>query len=426
MNKLTRVLVYPCNSENAQEIHRSLNSCVNVEIFGVSNKDCHAELSFTNYYKCLPSFKDGEFLKKLNNFLSEHQIDFVFPTHDDLVLFLSKNTCEVKAEIICSPYETAVLCRNKALFYEEIRCLPFCPTVYVSARDLTEDVFLKPVAGQGGQGTAHLALKEVQEKHFSEEFIVMEYLPYDEYTIDCFTDKTGTLLFHGARKRKRTLGGICVRSEIVAIEELSLIAHELNTRIKFRGPWFFQAKYDKNWNPKVLEISSRVAGSMNTYRPRGINFSLLALNDWSNNALSIIDNGLDYEVDRTLHSRYLVDFFYTTVYIDLDDTIVVKGKINLNAIVYLYQCQNQGKDVYLLTRHNEIDLEDYLEEMRISASIFKDVLFVPEQEHKYTYIKVSRAVFIDNSFQERLEAHQHTDCVVFDVDGIELLIDTKL
>jgi hypothetical protein len=366
-------------------------------------------------------------VKSFNKFLSKHKIDFIFPTHDDLVLFLSKNATKIDAQTICSNHETAILCRDKSLFYKAIKGMPFCPFVYTSSTQLTgDDVFLKPVAGQGGQGTQYLAFLEVEEKHFTNEMLVMEFLPHDEYTVDCFTDKSGTLRFHGARKRKRILGGICVRSETCVKQDLSDIAHELNSQIAFRGPWFFQVKYDRNWNPKVLEISSRVAGSMNTFRPRGVNFSLLALNDWANNPLTILDNGLDYQVDRALQSRYLVDLIYTTVYIDLDDTIVINGKVNLSAISLLYQCQNQGKDIHLLTRHEESNLADFLEEMCIPKSIFKEIRFVSEAEGKYKYIEAVDAIFIDNSFQERLEVNRHTNCPVFDVDGIELLLSEKL
>jgi hypothetical protein len=64
--------------------------------------------------------------------------------------------------------------------------------------------------------------------------------------------------------------------------------------------------------------------------------------------------------------------------------------------------------------------------MCIPKSIFKEIRFVSEAEGKYKYIEAVDAIFIDNSFQERLEVNRHTNCPVFDVDGIELLLSEKL
>ena len=46
--------------------------------------------------------------------------------------------------------------------------------------------------------------------------IVCEYLPGEEYTVDCFSDREHGLLFAGARVRRRTRNGISVNTAPVA------------------------------------------------------------------------------------------------------------------------------------------------------------------------------------------------------------------
>ena len=44
------------------------------------------------------------------------------------------------------------------------------------------------------------------------------------------------------------------------------------------------------------------------------------------------------------------DRFIRTVYVDLDDTLVCKGRLNGDLIKFLYQCVNQGKRIVLLSK----------------------------------------------------------------------------
>src|SRR5690606_20587249 len=120
------------------------------------------------------------------------------------------------------------------------------------------------------------------------DIIFVEYLPGKEYTIDCFTNRHGELLFSGARERAEVKMGISFKSiEIELTKEIKLIAQRINDKLNFRGLWFFQLKEDRNGDLKLLEVSTRTAGTMGFFRHKGVNLPLFSVFDALNMDLSI-------------------------------------------------------------------------------------------------------------------------------------------
>ena len=78
--------------------------------------------------------------------------------------------------------------------------------------------------------------------------------------------------------------------------------------------------------------------------------------------LQKIDAGIKSLGEEALSTTFKIMYQYDCVYIDLDDTLIVDGKVNYEIIAFLYKCINEGKKVILLTRHsvNPLDtLEKY-------------------------------------------------------------------
>ena len=76
--------------------------------------------------------------------------------------------------------------------------------------DLRFPLFLKPDVGQGSKGTHLARTREELAFYLARDgsLLVLEHLPGDEYTVDCFTDRHGALRFVGGRERIRTSNGI--------------------------------------------------------------------------------------------------------------------------------------------------------------------------------------------------------------------------
>ena len=251
------------------------------------------------------------------------------------------------------------------------------------------------------------------------DLIVCEYLPGDEYTVDCFTDNNQNLIFIGARKRNRLSNGISVNTRPVELtEEIKNIAIKINLNLKFKGAWFFQLKKNKDGEMVLLEIASRIGGSSGLHRVKGINFTLLTIFVFFNIPVSIIENDYKIELDRALSNKYKLEIHFQHVYVDLDDTLIIFDKINHKLIGVLYDFINQNKVIHLITKHSG-NLVETLKLFKIE-NIFDEIIHLKKEDNKWEFIKFEDSIFIDDSFSERQSVFFKRKIPVFSVDMIEV------
>ena len=92
---------------------------------------------------------------------------------------------------------------------------------------------------------------------------------------------------------------------------------------------------------------------------------------------------------------------------------------------FLYQCKNKNIRVILITKHAN-ELYTTLSQYHIDPSIFDEIIHIPMDALKSSYIKYEKAIFIDNAYKEREEVNQVHHIPVFDVDTIDVLLDWKI
>lgn len=424
----TNVLIFPAGEINSIELHEALSHNVNIEVYGASSVDRHGSYVFKNYKCDLPLINEPDFIERFNRLLNEWHIDFIFPTHDSIALFLIKNKNQINAVVLASDLETALVCRNKRKTYELFQSYDFCPKIYSCFSEFP--CFIKPIDGQGAKGAKLIQTEKDIPRDFSfEENVITEYLPGDEITVDCLTDNHGKLRAILPRSRKRLMAGVCVSGDAICVtQEILRIAECINDNLKFFGLWYFQLKKDSNKNYKLLEISTRCSGTMCLSRARGVNLPLLSVYMALNKPVSVIENCYNVTVDRTLISRYKIDYDYNIVYIDYDDTIIENDEVNLNVIRYLYQCKNNAIKVILISRHNDLHedtINESLTKHAISEKLFDEIINIKCNEEKAQFIKPHKAIFIDNSYLERKKIHDALKLPVFDNEGIEVLTDWR-
>jgi len=423
------VLVFPAGEINSVELHAALSTCVNIRLYGASSVDRHGRFIFADYISDMPHITSENFITEINKIITEHKIDVVVPAHDDVALFFANNASRINAVILNSDKETAEICRDKKLCYEMFNSQGFCPAVYDDINIFP--CFIKPRKGQGAVGARIINNpSDIPADISVDEYVICEYLPGDELTVDCFTDNEGKLLITLPRSRQRVFGGVSVRGQNeVLTDEISCIADTINSRLKFIGLWYFQIKKAVNNKYKLLEISSRCAGTMCLSRALGINLPLLSVYATLGFRTEIIKNAYNVMVDRTLISRYKTDILYDHVYIDYDDTIVINNKVNLQVMRFIYQCVNNKKNISLITRHNahhDDTVTESLQKHRISLDLFSEIIEPGEKEPKHMYIKKNNSIFIDNSYAERKAVHEKLNIPVFDVDCVEVLLDWRV
>jgi hypothetical protein len=300
------------------------------------------------------------------------------------------------------------------------------PKIYkLDKKNLKFPVFLKPEVGQGSRGTFIANSMEEIDVYLKKNpsLMLLEYLRAEEYTIDCFTDRRGTLRFYGPRMRSRVSNGISVNTFPVSGKKFMKIAAIINRALKFRGPWFFQVKTNDAGEFVLMEISPRIAGTSGMYRNLGINIALLSVFDAINKDVKLNLNKHNIEMDRALINRFKTDVKYKHVYIDLDDTIIRNGFIDPLVIAFLYQSLNKGIKIHLLSRH-EGDLRETLSKYRIEA-IFDTIINIDKDEEKVDHIKNKSSIFIDDSFPEREKVLRRKRIPVFDLSAVESLMDWR-
>lgn len=417
------VLVFPAGEINSIELHDALASCVNVKLYGASSIDRHGSYVFENYISGLPLITDSSFIDRFNELIENYQIDVVFPTHDTVAAFLSANEHRIATKIIAADRQTCLICRDKLKTYETFSSCDFVPKLYKEIESFP--VFIKPREGQGSVGAKLIEKQsDIPDVDLS-TFVITEYLPGKECTVDCFTDNSGALRYVSPRLRKRVMAGVSASGEIMEPSiEIQQIAQEINNKLKFFGLWWFQLKQDSSNRWKLLEISTRCAGSMALTRARGVNLPLLSVYTAVGYDISVEENEYHVAMDSTLIRRYKIDYDYDKVYFDFDDTLTLRGKVNLKAIYFLYQCQNYGKKVILLTKH-EGEIYDTMNKLHVHPRVFHKIIHLKQHEKKSDYIDPLKTIFIDNSFQERNEVKNKHNIPVFDVDGLDFLMDWR-
>ncbi len=423
------VLIFGGGSYSASQIYFALKDTVRFHPILASSNDNHSTFICRDAITNLPYDSDEGFIDALNRCIEENNIEFIIPSHDTAALRIMEREKDINATIVCSPLETARICRYKSLTYKKLEGMVFLPKIYdLSDAEIDFPIFAKDDIGQGGRNTAVIHNREeLKTLRSNINYVLCEYLPGEEITIDCFTDRHGTIKFIQPRTRSRLLNGISARSTTIELtDEIKTIVEGIASRIEFRGYWFVQCKKDINGKYKLMEISVRFAGTFALSKNLDVNLPLLALADFSGMDVSIFPNQYKIMSDKIYIDRYCIDWDYERVYIDFDDTIVFdRERYNTEAMRFLYQCINRKKRLVLITKH-AYELKETAESICFNLNMFEEIIQVPKDKMKWEYMNDDiRSIFIDNAFAERAQVKKHLNIPTFDVTNIEALIDWK-
>lgn len=428
MKENMNILVFPCGTEVGLEIGRSFVGVKNITIFGANSANDHGRFLYANYIGDLPYINEESFIESICKVIIEYGIKYIIPAHDEAVLILKNNEQIIGAKVVAPRLELCQLARSKRKTYEELIHCVSVPKIFERGDlgiDTVFPVFIKPDVGQGSKG-AYLvsSVKELNEKLSStdEDYVICEYLPGEEYTVDCFSDKDGVLKSANPRIRNRVLNGISVNTTNVCsdVEEYCKFANQINNRLNVVGAWFFQVKRNGDGELVLLEISMRISGSMALHRVTGVNFSELSLYVAMGMDVEVMQNQFAIEMDRALDNKYILDFDYKHIYMDFDDCVLIDGRVNIQAVSLIYKSHNEGRRVTLLTRHDG-DVSQILEKYRLK-NLFDEVVHILNGDEKSKYIKDKNSIFIDDSYRERKSVMETLNIPVFSVDSIECLL----
>jgi len=422
-----KVLIFPYNSEIGNEIISSLKNNKTFKMIFASSDINNYSIKSNFHIQFLPYVYEDDFEVKLVDLIKENNIDFIFPAHDDVCLKLSEIQEKLSTSIIGQSLQTNQIVRFKNRTYQYLYGLVPIGKTYDKLEEVEKfPIFVKPVRGQGSIMCEKLnsfhELISFFESHKFEEFVIMEYLPGREFTVDCFSDN-GKVIFSGARTRDRTVSGISKNSSSIKDNGLKqifnkfsdLISHKLN----MHGVWFYQMKEDLNGQPKLLEVGPRISGTMCVNRAKGINFVEAALYQKLGYKINVSLNDIDISVNRKLETEYFHNIQYSNLYIDFDDTLFLEEKfINPEIMKLIFHAKNNSIKIYLITKNTKQNLTCTLQKFGI-PDIFDEIIHINQDDKKYLYME-SNSILIDDSFRERQEAIEN-GFMSFGLDNIGVL-----
>lgn len=430
------VLIFPSASYPGIQIIDCLKNNPRFHLIAGGSYPNHAELVCDDSIDDLPYIISDEFWGAFKKFLRERDVKFVIPTDETAAMLLKEKEKELSVVVVCSPYETTKLCRYKSLTYEALKGEKYTPITYDTERidDVVDyPIFIKPDSSQGSKGAAIIQSKEqLAEIEKLKEYVLCEFLPGEEYTVDCFTNKDGDLLFINPRVRTRLMNGITAHGHNIELTpEFEEVVISINSKIRFRGYWYLQLKRDRSGQLKLLEICTRFAGTFAISKGKGVNLPLLALCDFSKIPTEVVQNDYVVECDKTYIDRYKLHLTYNHVYVDYDDTVTTKEgqAVNPYVIAYLYECKYKGIRITLITRHKDTfneELRGSFKRLSIAESLFDEIIELKWDESKKNVIKDTEgSIFIDNSFKERKEIKEAFRIPVFDISNMDCLFDWR-
>lgn len=423
---MINVGIFPCGSEVSLEVSRALKHSKDINLFGLGSVPDYGQVAFENNFSTLPFFTEPNFISSLNKAVKDHKVQLLIPGMDEVAYFLKLNEEEIGCEVVYASMETAEIIRRKSSTYVALGGHVPTPIVYDKDNLSTLSdfpIFSKPDIGYGSRGARKIETSAQLNQIIKEDRgvnIYTEYLPGEELTVDCFSSSSSEVLFAGPRKRDRIRMGISVSTLPVELtSEIDSFASLISKKLSMIGCWFFQIKKSATGEFKLMEVASRVSGSMATYRLMGVNFILLDIYQRLGHTVSIPKLSCYYtRLERAFDVKAVGYPSFDCVYVDLDDCIILKSSVNTDLISFLYGCRNKKIPIYLVTRHS-LNLNETLTQYRI-AELFDDVIHITDGRPKSEFIVHNKPLFIDDSFAERQEVSDTIGCNVASPDMVSM------
>jgi carbamoyl-phosphate synthase large subunit len=150
------------------------------------------------------------------------------------------------------------------------------------------------------------AVRILSSKPFP-ELLVTEYLPGEEYSVDCLSNQGEPKLIV-PRLRKRMVNGITVEGIFVREENIVDYCSQILKALQLHGNIGMQVKKSTQGKFLIMEINPRVQGTIVAGLGAGVNLPVLAIKQEL--GLSITDEELQVRWG-TKFSRYWNEVFYT-------------------------------------------------------------------------------------------------------------------
>lgn len=261
------------------------------------------------------------FAKQMLELCKRRQIDVLISTVDSELAPLAKIANlfhESGIQLPLSPYAALMMCRDKYQLLKHCNTIkgvgeggpePQQVSLLTEASHLIAEafpLFLKPRLGAGSRGilVAH-DYSDMAHLPRDGSYIVQEYLPGDEYSVDVYIHSDGTPIAAVPRLRLKIDSGIAVASVTKQIPELSKMALAIASHVGIRYVANIQFKQALNGDYQLLEINPRFPGTLPLTTAAGVDIPKLLVADIKGEKLSGI---MPFKSLMTV--RYLTECYF--------------------------------------------------------------------------------------------------------------------
>jgi carbamoyl-phosphate synthase large subunit len=296
-------------------------------------------------FECIPFGDSPQFIDAVLSLCRKKNIHVLLPLVTKELIPLSKHVKEFElagVRVIVSPTASLEIANNKSRLYEFLhnRNIPVPQFKVVSTieefRNATEElgyprktICFKPSVGNGSRGfrviTEHInelelllehkpnsvymnlkdAIRILSQGNFP-ELLVSEYLPAEEYSVDCLANN-GNAVVIIPRTRKKMINGISVEGEFVQDDQIIAYAERIIKDLQLHGNIGIQVKISAGGMPLILEINPRVQGTISSALGAGVNVPVLAIKQ----ELGLPIDSSELQVKWGVKfSRYWTEVFY--------------------------------------------------------------------------------------------------------------------
>lgn len=377
--KIKKVLVYSGDSDLGLEIINSLKYNKDILLYSAGSNSMEIDYPFHEKHFIIPSIFEKGGLHRLSDIIETYNIDFIYPTNKKISIELLNSSSIISTKIITSPLKTLL--------------------IMSSNKDINDPL----------QDTVNVLNKNSKD------------LPSKVYTVGCISDRERGLLFCGGLENNEDSDIIPFKTRLVVNEDFNYIAEGILKKIDLFGAWCFQISDDDQGNFTLMNIIPNTIKDMAFNRMLGVNFPLLSLYECDRDEFQILR--IDYEIE-IFKQEYKILMSFSTVYIDLDDTIIIKNTLNEQMMDFLIQCIKKNKKLILITKHQN-DIKETLKRYKISQDFFHEILHLEENDEKSSFILDRESIFVDDSYYERKKVFEICKIPVFDISMIDGLIEKE-
>ena len=316
----------------------------NIRIIGVDMNEKSNGRRLVDVFYQVPAARDDGYIDAILKICDKEEIDIVMPlVTRELVKYAQSRQLFADRNIVLSvdDLEPLKIINNKANLLMKMRELGMETPAFkvVSTADEVEAaayelgypnnaVCVKGAEGNGSRGvriidpakslydlffnekpnSMYISFEELmrtlKEKDAIPQMLVMEYLPGQEYGVDALCDH-GRILYIAGRYNYAVSSSIPQGCILENRKEPFAIAEEIIEKLSITGNINFDFIYDKNGDPRLIEINPRLSATIASYAPAGINFPYLRLKQLLGEPIE----GLKLQEGIMMQRRYSEVFF---------------------------------------------------------------------------------------------------------------------